>query len=60
MKPGGSLQFWKIIGTNGWFSLILIFQNKCVCYEISWLFSDDGLWKIIWLGVLPSSLYVFS
>jgi hypothetical protein len=26
MKPGGSLRFWKIIGTNGWFSLILIFQ----------------------------------
>jgi hypothetical protein len=29
-----------------------------VCYEISWLFSD-GLWKIIWFGILPSSLYVF-
>jgi hypothetical protein len=26
MKPGGSLRFWKIIGTNGWFFFILIFQ----------------------------------
>jgi len=35
MKPGGSLRFWKIIGTNGWFSLIPDFANTW-----SWQFFD--------------------